>query len=124
MTKLKQKIDERRELLELSLGITPGAASLKATKNPTLCAELKIEVDLQRGFMKLYQILLAVLASAILLLLLFGIFRVAKGETIDALLGGAGAIVSGTASAFIKKRLDDARVAYRAAIEAFAKNNC
>ena len=123
--KLTQNQQKKLELLEASLGLQDeGGELLSGNANIHLCASIMREEKLQYSFMLIYQIILLILSLAVLGLLLFAAWRVGLGEAIQGVIAGAGALISGTAAAFLVKQVKDARDTHAAAQAALEKHSC
>lgn len=114
------------QLLEQSLGVDPEAGVLEAANGPpvALCAALKREELLQYRFMVTYQALVLALSVIVLALLAFAAYRIVNSAPFQGLVAGAGALISGTAAAFLIKQRTDARDEHAAARKGLAKYRC
>lgn len=126
MATITQNQSDKLTLLEASLGIQQEHELLgDGVVNPALCAALKREELLQYNFMFIYQALVLILALIVLALLVFAAWRIVTvEETFQAIIAGAGALVSGTAATFLLKQRQDARDAHEAAKEGLKKHSC
>jgi hypothetical protein len=126
MRDLTQKQLAKLKLLETSLGINDDGGMLLAAgdTNPALCASLKREELLQYNFMLIYQVLVVILALIVLALLGFASWRVLTGREFQAVVAGAGALISGAAANFLLKQRADARDAHAAAQKGLENHNC
>lgn len=125
MTTLTPHQETKLTQLERSMGIQDeGGALLSGESNPALCAAIKREVDLQYNFMFLYQTLLLLFAVIVLGLLALAAWRIATGAAVEAVLAGAGSLVSGTAAVYLSRQRTDARNAHTAARAGLEKYRC
>lgn len=133
MIELTQNQQKKLELLEASFGIQDvqnvnmlgitGSPGL--VPNPALCASLKREEQLQYKFMAIYQVLVLILALIVLALLAFAAWRISTGEdTYQAVISGAGALISSVAARFILNQRKDAREWHTTAQAGLMKHNC
>jgi hypothetical protein len=97
-----------------------------------ICASLCREERLQYRFMVLYQVLVAILALATLLLLLLGMWIAARAEwpallaseNSGSLIAFAGSVVTGGAAIWLGNQRADARRAHEAAQKGLKENEC
>jgi hypothetical protein len=84
------------------------------TEAPGLaCAVLARELDMQLGFMRFYQTLVAVLAAAAALMVAWSFALLAmRDESWQAIFPGVGAVLSGVAMGFFIKQRADSRERY------------
>lgn len=86
-----------------------------------VCAAYRREQNSEFAFKTFYEVLLAVLSLATLLLLIFAAWQVARQNTavMNVILSGSGAIVTGVGAGFLGKQRKQARAAWRAAVKAY-----
>ncbi len=125
MANLTQNQENKLKLLETSLGVEAEGGELFAGEpSPVLCAALQREELLQFKFMVAFQGIILILALAVLALLLFAAWRVAAGAPYQALISGAGALVSAGAAIWFERQRADARDTHTAAQAGLEKYRC
>ena len=116
--------DKELAKLEAILGIDPDQPPTSPGENPVLCDSLKRVAQLKFKYMVRYQRLVYILSVVALLILVFAGWRLVTGDTIEALVFGAGAIVTGLAANFIVGQKKEAQKTYAAALRGLEKHNC
>jgi hypothetical protein len=95
-----------------------------ASLNSAICASLRRVERTQYWFLVLFQTIIAVLGIGTLLLLLFAFVQIARGTTVDGLLEGGAALVTGVAAVWLGMQRTDARTTLDAALKGLDKHNC
>lgn len=115
---------EYAEALTWSIEGDPSTRSVAGPSRST-CAKYEREVDDQYRFMMFYQVLVAVLAGVALLLLIWAAFTLARsGATFNALVTGAGGLVTGSGAGFLKSQRGDATRRYHIALKRLEDAGC
>lgn len=115
----------KHQQAKLNLLRTSMASSVHRNEDDSaLCASLRREERLQYHFLFIYQLLMLIFSIALLSLLGVAVWRIIAGNSVEALVAGAGALVSGTASGFLVRQRSDARDAHVAAKVWLEEHRC